>query len=64
MHRLVSPRQHLPDLLRRRPQLDPTSAPADDPAQRRRLDRYREVFAPTGNAGAPSPERVEPTAAP
>lgn len=44
MRRVASSRRHLADLLRRRPLLDATVPPTEDPAERRRIDEVRALL--------------------
>ena len=53
MRRVANSRHHLADLLRRRPQLDATVSPVEDPAQLRRLDKVREMLELPDPGGAP-----------
>jgi hypothetical protein len=44
MRRVATSRHHLADLLRRRPLLDPTRPPSDDPVQLERTRKTREML--------------------
>lgn len=54
MRRVANSRRHLADLLRRRPLLDPTVAPSEDPEQLRRVDQLRAML------DLPDPPRYPP----
>lgn len=57
MRRVANSRRHLADLLRRRPQLDATVSPAEDPTQLRRIDKVREMLDLPDPGGAPGSDR-------
>ena len=56
MRRVANSRRHLVDLLRRRPLLDATVTPSEDPEQRKRIDQVREML------DLPDPEGTARTA--
>jgi hypothetical protein len=52
VRRVANSRRHLADLLRRRPLLDATVPPSEDPGQLRRMDQARETLKPPDPGGA------------
>jgi hypothetical protein len=53
VHRVAGSRRHLADLLRRRPLLDTTVSPSEDPTQLRRMDQVREMMDLPDPGGTP-----------
>jgi hypothetical protein len=61
VRRVANSRHHLADLLRRRPLLDATAPPSENPEQRDRIDRVREMLDLPEPEGAPERRSAEPS---
>lgn len=59
MKRVATSRRHLADLLRRRPLLDATMPPSEDPTQQQWMDEIREMLElPATRSGTEEPHRL------
>ena len=61
VRRVANSRRHLADLLRRRPLLDATAPPSENPEQRNRTDQVREMLDLPDPEGAPESRSPEPS---
>jgi hypothetical protein len=61
VRRVANSRRHLADLLRRRPLLDATAPPSENPEQRNRMDQVREMLDLPDPEVAPDHRSAEPS---